>query len=44
MMTTASHLQTSGQTERFNKIIISRLCHYIRENQENWDIFVQKLT
>lgn len=42
--TTAYHRQTNGQTEHYNKTILSRLCHYISEHQDDWDTFVYPLT
>lgn len=44
MMTTAYYCQTNGQTERFNKTIISWLCPCISKHQDNWDTFFQPLT
>ena len=42
--TTAYHPQTNGQTERYNKTIITRLRHYVNDHQTDWDLFVQPLT
>lgn len=41
--TTAYHPQINGQTERNNKAIATRRCHYA-EHQRDWDLFVQLLT
>lgn len=44
LTTTAYHPQTNGQTELYKKVIVSRLRHYIDENQSDWDKYVQPLT
>lgn len=42
--TTAHHPQVNGQTERYSKIIFTRLRHYVNEHQSNWDALFQPLT
>ena len=42
--TTAYHPRTNGQTERFNRTIVTRLRHYVGEHQDDWDLYVQLLT
>ena len=44
LTTTAYHPATNGQTERYNKTIVSRLRHYVNENQADWDDYLQPLT
>lgn len=44
MTTTAYYPQTSGQTERYNKTILSQLHHYINEQHDAWDTFIQLQT
>lgn len=43
LTTTASHLQISGQVERYNKTTISRLEHYVASRQRDWDSMVHPL-
>ena len=38
--TSPYHLQTNGQTERYNSTLIARLRHYDAEHQQKWDAFV----
>lgn len=44
LMNPAHHLQTNGKAERYNKTIVTRLCHYVAESQRNWELFVQLLS
>ena len=38
--TTAYHLQSNGQCERFNSVLSSALVKYVNDEQDNWDEFV----
>lgn len=44
LMTMACHPQTNGLMERYNKAIVGRLRHYVPEQQDDWDDFLQPLT
>lgn len=44
LTTTAYHLRTKGQAERFNKTILAHLQHYAAEHQKFWDTLVQLLS
>ena len=44
LFTTAYHPQTNGQSERFNRTLISRLKHYVAEHQRDWDQYIYPLT
>lgn len=35
--------QTNGQVERYNKTIVTRISHYVRDRQRDKDIFAQPL-
>jgi hypothetical protein len=37
--TSAFHLQTNGQTERFNRTLMNILSIYMDTHQKNWDIY-----
>lgn len=43
LTTTAHHLQTNGQVDRYKKTIATRLCHLVAEHQRDWDTSVQPL-
>ncbi|CAF0886715.1 unnamed protein product [Brachionus calyciflorus] len=43
LRTTPHHPQCDGQTERFNRTLISMLRTFINENQDDWDILLNKL-
>lgn len=44
-ITTAEyHPQSNGQAERFYSTLISRLCHYLSENQTDWGTYLLLLT
>lgn len=44
MTTTTDHPQTNGQVERYNRTIVTRLCHYVATNQRDLDCFVKPST
>ncbi len=44
LYTTSYHPRTNGQTERFNRTIISALRHYVNENHRDWDDYTDVLT
>ena len=44
MFTETYHPQTNGQIERFNRNIFSALSHYVAENQQYWDQYINALT
>ena len=39
-MSTAFHPQTDGQTERMNSVLEDMLRHYVRPDQQDWDLFL----
>ena len=41
---TAHHPQTNGQTESFNRTTLSPLRHYVADNQQDWDQYINALT
>jgi hypothetical protein len=41
--TTPYHPQCDGQTERFNRTLLSMLKVYVNENQDDWDLLLNKL-
>ena len=41
--TTAYHPQSDGQVERFNRTLLSMLSKYVKENQKDWDVHLQKV-
>jgi len=43
LRTTPYHPQCDGQTERFNKTLISMLRTFVNENQDDWDLLLNKL-
>ena len=42
--TTAYRPQTNGQTERYNRTIISALRKYVAEHPKSWDLYVNGIT
>lgn len=44
LRTTAYHPETNGQSERYNRTLVTRLSHYVSEHQNDWDEYVQPLT
>ena len=44
LYTTTYHPQTNGQLERFNRIILASIRHYIAEHPKDWDLFSDALT
>ena len=38
--TSAFHLQTNGQTERFNKTLVDMLSMYTEKHQKDWDVYL----
>lgn len=43
-MTTAYHPQTNGQTERYNRTIVSALRKFCSDHPRDWDLFTDALT
>lgn len=43
LRTTPYHPQCDGQTERFNRTLISMLRTFVNENQDDWDLLLNKL-
>ena len=43
LYTTAYHPRTNGQTERFNRTIVSALRHYVNEDNRDWDDYTDIL-
>ncbi|CAG2253707.1 unnamed protein product [Mytilus edulis] len=41
--TTTYHPQSDGQVERFNRTLLSMLSKYVKENQRDWDVHLQKV-
>lgn len=41
---TTNHFQTTGQTERYNRTLVTRLRHLVGEHQDDLDHYVQPLT
>lgn len=37
LFTSTYHPQTNGQIERFNRVILERLLHYVNARQDDWD-------
>jgi hypothetical protein len=44
VFTTASHPQTNGQVERFNRTILNALRTYVAKNQADWDDYTSAIT
>lgn len=44
LFTLAYHLQINGQTERFNRTILSGMRYFIAENQHDWDELTGAMT
>ena len=44
LFTSAYHPQTNGQTERYNRTIVSMLRNYVNEHQNDWDKYATSLT
>ena len=44
VFTSASHPETNGQTERYNRTILSRLRKFVKEHSNTWDNYVDVLT
>lgn len=44
LTTTGNHPQTEGKAEQLNKTILTRLRHYVAEQQKDWDTFDKPLT
>ena len=38
--TSTFHLQTNGQTERFNKTLVDMLSMYTEMHQKDWDVYL----
>jgi predicted NAD-dependent protein-ADP-ribosyltransferase YbiA (DUF1768 family) len=38
------HPQGDGQSERFNRTLCEMLCHYVSENQKDWQSFLKEVT
>ncbi|CAF1124569.1 unnamed protein product [Brachionus calyciflorus] len=43
LRTTPYHPQCDGRTERFNRTLISMLRTFVNENQDDWDLLLDKL-
>ena len=44
LYTTAYHPRTNGQTERFNRTILSALRHYVNDDHRDWDDYTDILS
>lgn len=44
LTTTAYHLQTERQIERYNRASVMRFSHYVSEPERDWDLYVKPLT
>ena len=40
LKTSAFHLQTNGQTERFNRTLMNMLAMYTEAHQKDWDTYL----
>ena len=40
LKTSAFHLQTNGQTERFNRTLMNILAMYTKAHQKDWDTYL----